>query len=86
MVMNAADLEIANKYKLCLGEIRMTSGMGASVAAAPSVETDLILKHNKGEGKYILCFVGELYKAKNQRMLICALPEIKMATNPLVGG
>lgn len=78
MVMNAADLEIANKYKLCLGEIRMTSGMGASVAAAPSVETDLILKHNKGEGKYILCFVGELYKAKNQRMLICALPEIKM--------
>ena len=78
MVMNAADLEIANKYRLCLGEVRMTSGMGARVADAPTVETDLILERNKGEGKYILCFVGELYKAKNQRMLICALPEIKM--------
>jgi glycosyltransferase EpsD len=79
MVMNAQDLEIANEYKLCRGEVRMTLGMGARVVPAPTVETDLILKHNKGEGKYILCFVGELYKAKNQRMLICALPEIKMA-------
>ena len=79
MVMNKADLDIANEYSLCLGEIRMTRGMGARVAAAPVVETDLILKHNRGEGKYILCFVGELYKAKNQRMLICAMPEIKLA-------
>ena len=78
MVMNKADLEIANEYKLCLGEVRMTRGMGATVYAAPTVETDLILKRNRGEGKYILCFVGELYKAKNQRMLICALPEIKL--------
>ncbi len=78
MVMNSQDFDIANKYKLCLGEVKMTAGMGARVADAPSVETDLILKHNRGDGKYILCFVGELYKAKNQRMLICALPEIKM--------
>ena len=78
MVMNSQDMQIANEYKLCLGEVRMTRGMGARVFDAPTVETDLILKHNRGEGKYILCFVGELYKAKNQRMLICALPEIKM--------
>ena len=79
MVMNASDYGIANEYKLCREEVRMTLGMGAKVYDAPTVETDLILKANRADGKYILCFVGELYKRKNQRMLICALPEIKLA-------
>lgn len=78
MVMNADDYEIANKYKLCLGDIKMTLGMGAKVPKASSVAPELIYKYHESIGKYILCFVGELYKGKNQRMLICAMPEIQL--------
>ena len=77
MVMNSEDYSIATKNKLCLGEVRMTLGMGASVVDTV-VNSDTIRKYTESEGKYVLCFVGELYRAKNQRMLICALPEIQI--------
>lgn len=79
MVMNQDDYEIAHQYKLCLGEIIMTKGMGARVTDNSELSKDLIYKYHQSEGKYVICFVGELYKAKNQRMLICALPEIQLA-------
>ena len=77
MVMNGEDYEIATDNKLCIGEIRMTLGMGASVSETV-LPPETIRKYTESEGKYVLCFVGELYKAKNQRMLICALPEIQL--------
>ncbi len=77
MVMNSEDYDIATKNKLCLGEVRMTLGMGASVSETV-LSPETIRKYTESEGKYVLCFVGELYKAKNQRMLICALPEIQL--------
>lgn len=77
MVMNNEDYSIATKNALCIGEVRMTLGMGAAVADT-IVPPDTIRKYTQSEGKYVLCFVGELYKAKNQRMLICALPEIQL--------
>lgn len=77
MVMNSEDHYIATKNELCLGEIRMTLGMGASVSETV-LSPETIKKYTESEGKYVLCFVGELYKAKNQRMLICALPEIQI--------
>ncbi len=79
MVMNQDDYELAHKYKLCRGSIRMTLGMGANVPEGSTVPSDLILKYHDSGEKYIIAFVGELYKAKNQRMLICALPEIQLA-------
>ena len=78
MVMNGEDYEIATKNKLCLGEVRMTLGMGASVSETV-LPPETIRKYTESEGKFVLCFVGELYKAKNQRMLICALPEIQIS-------
>lgn len=77
MVMNSEDYAIATKNRLCLGEVKMTLGMGAAVKDTV-VNEETIRKYNESEGKYVLCFVGELYKAKNQRMLICALPEIQI--------
>ena len=55
----------------------MTLGMGAAVTDTV-VNAETIRKYTESEGKYVLCFVGELYRAKNQRMLICALPEIQI--------
>ena len=77
-VMNSEDYAIATENKLCTGAVRMTLGMGAKVheVVAPKEE---LYKYTSCDEKYILCFVGELYKGKNQRMLICALPEIKLA-------
>lgn len=78
LVMNSEDFRIATSNKLCIGEVKMTLGMGAKVRET-QVPPETIYKYTGSEGKYILCFVGELYRAKNQRFLICALPEIKLA-------
>lgn len=78
LVMNEDDYKIATENKLCKGDVIMTRGMGASVSEDTTMPIELIRKYHEGEGKYVICFVGELYKAKNQRMLICALPEIQI--------
>ncbi len=77
IVMNAEDYKSATENKFCLGDVKMVRGMGA-VVGAQQVTKENICKFTESEGKYIICFVGELYKAKNQRMLICALPEIQL--------
>lgn len=77
IVMNSEDKEITKKHKLCIGDVRFVWGMGATVYPE-SLPPEQVYKHMHSEGKYVITFVGELYKAKNQRMLICALPEIKM--------
>ncbi len=77
IVMNSEDYKSATENKFCLGTVRMVRGMGASVGEL-QVTKENICKFTESEGKYIICFVGELYKAKNQRMLICALPEIQL--------
>ena len=78
LVMNDDDYKMAVENKLCVGEVVMTRGMGASVPNTTNVPRELIYKLHESEDKYIICFVGELYKSKNQRMLICALPEIQI--------
>lgn len=77
IVMNSEDYEIATENKLALSGVRTVLGMGASVPK-DGTEADIIRKFAESEGKYVICFVGELYKGKNQRMLICSLPEIQM--------
>lgn len=82
-VMNAEDARIAEKNKLCLGDVIMTSGMGATVAEA-KFDREYIRRYTDTEGKFLLCFVGELSERKNQRFLICALPEIKLSVPNVV--
>ena len=78
LVMNLDDYKIATENNLCTKEVVMTLGMGAKVSEDTTMPVDLIRKYHSGTGKYVICFVGELYRAKNQRMLICALPEIQI--------
>ena len=78
MVMNSEDFESTRRYELCLGEAVMTLGMGAEVGES-RVDGEIFSKYTDSEGKYVICFVGELCKAKAQHVLICAFPEIKMA-------
>ncbi len=78
LVMNNDDYKLATENNLCIDKVVMTLGMGANVPEETNVPRDMIYKLHESEDKYIICFVGELYKAKNQRMLICALPEIQI--------
>jgi len=78
LVMNGDDYKIATENKLCVGETVMTLGMGAKVSEDTTMPIELIRKYYDSTDKYVICFVGELYRAKNQRMLICALPEIQI--------
>ncbi|MBO7303747.1 MAG: glycosyltransferase [Clostridia bacterium] len=77
IVMNSEDYQIATENKLCRGEVRVVRGMGA-VVGKEQVPPETIYHYTDSKGKFVICFVGELYRAKNQRMLICALPEIKL--------
>ena len=76
-LMNAEDVRIAEKNSLTFGKIVNTFGMGARVAEEKS-SPESIRKFTGTEDSYLLGFVGELSERKNQRFLICALPEIKI--------
>ncbi len=77
-VMNGEDMRIATENKLCLGEVIMTYGMGATVPEE-KLDRNYIRRYTDTEGKFLMCFVGELSERKNQRFLICAMPEIKLS-------
>ena len=78
MVMNAEDYGIATAHRLCERDVKMTRGMGAKARKSNSLPVELIYEHRRSSKKYIISFVGELCKNKNQQMLICALPEIQI--------
>ncbi len=71
-VMNAEDLRIAEKYRLCHGKVHFIYGMGVpenAVKAAKSADLRTALTQN---GDFVCCFVGELSARKNQSFLIDA--------------
>ncbi len=76
VVMNTEDYTIAKKYKLSLGPTAFIYGMGAEVAEQTVLPSE-IRKELALEDKYVISFVGELYSAKNQKMIISALPKIR---------
>lgn len=78
VVMNSADFEIATSNSLCISDVKMTYGMGAKVSKQ-STPCEKIRQYIGAEQKFLMCFVGELSARKNQRFLICALPEIKIS-------
>lgn len=78
VVMNEEDRRIATDNALCLGQVIMTRGMGARIGDQ-LVSVENIRQYTDTVDNYMLCFVGELSDRKNQRFLICSLPEIKIA-------
>jgi len=76
-VMNSEDYEIAQKNKLCLGNVYKINGMGISFQKQ---------KFEKEQLGYLrLTFVGELSKRKNQAFLLRSLSELPNAYLTLVG-
>ncbi len=76
IVMNEQDRAIAKKNKLCLGEVSFCRGMGATVREQV-VPADR-LRHELGcDDRFVMAFVGELSKRKNQEFLIYALNRIR---------
>ena len=77
IVMNGEDLRIAKKHRLTKGKIFLVRGMGVSlrgvITPPEALRAELFPKN-----AYILTFVGELSKRKNQGLLIDALNIIKM--------
>jgi len=75
IVMNSEDMEIAKKYRLSGGDVRLCHGMGVKATvtaqARPAVRERLGMSE-----RFVILFAGELSDRKNQRQLISLLPEI----------
>ena len=77
MVMNAEDLESAEKYKLYTSSATLIRGFGASVTPERISRTEMRQKYHGDRKKFIITFVGELCALKDQRLLIRALATVK---------
>ena len=76
-VMNAEDLEIAKKYKLCMGEVFFMNGMGLTLAPKlPRKNRTLRTKYTRDPDDFVCLFVGELSGRKNQIFLIRAMKKL----------
>ena len=76
LVMNKEDFEIADKYRLSSASPVMTLGMGA-VCGGRELSRERIRDELLANDKFVISFVGELSKRKNQGLLIRALKAVK---------
>ena len=75
-VMNAHDLAVATKYRLCAGEVLFLHGMGIPPREIPTPDPELRMRY-AAKKDYLLTFVGELSRRKNQIFLIRALAKLR---------
>ncbi len=72
-VMNAEDLYIAHKYRLCRGDVSLIRGMGITFPINNPVKDPCLRRmYAHEEGDFLCTFVGELSARKNQIFLIRA--------------
>lgn len=80
IVMNSFDYNVAKNYKLCTGNIYSINGMGINLSSFPqiSAECKLSLKydHNFSEDDFILIYVAEFSKRKNQKFLLDSISKL----------
>ena len=74
IVMNEDDLKIATENRLARGEVYHSLGMGARKKPLANIDSPLF---EKREDSFVMSFVGELSKRKNQAFLIRALARIR---------
>ena len=74
ITMNEYDYIAAKKYSLAK-DIRRSLGMGFSLRPQIS-DADNLRREFFGCGRFVITFVGELSKRKNQSFLISALPQL----------
>lgn len=77
-VMNAEDLGIVQKYRLCRGKTYFMYGMGLQLPSTlPAPNEELRARFVKGRGELLLTFVGELSGRKNQSFLIRSVARLR---------
>lgn len=76
ITMNSADLEIAKRLWPS-GRVRQSRGMGCEVRGVIT-PAKIIREEIFGRGRFVLCFVGELSRRKNQRFLIQATAALRL--------
>ncbi len=77
ILMNDEDVSIATKNKLAIEPLLFVRGLGARTHRTET-PISVIRRELDAEGRFVMTFVGELSDRKNQRLLISALPMIKM--------
>lgn len=75
IVMNSEDMRLAKKYRLAK-RIFLSLGMGCEIRKIIT-QKENIRREFFGKDKFVLCFVGELSKRKNQSFLIRAAAMLK---------
>lgn len=76
-VMNAEDLQTAQKYKLCRGKIYFLYGMGLSDGYTKRAIDSTVRQRYASEEELLCIFVGELSSRKNQRFLIQGIKALR---------
>ena len=76
ITMNEADRDAAVQYHLSSGRVYLTGGTGAELRPCRIPKADL-RRELSDEASFVLLFVGELSKRKNQAFLIRALASLR---------
>lgn len=80
MVMNAQDLEIAQRAQLCRGQIIKTNGMGINlekfIPTTPEAKQKIRTTLDIPQDALVLIYVAEFSERKNQSFLIHAMAEL----------
>ena len=76
-VMNQADLSFLKEKRLCGGKVHFMRGMGYTVRRE-NAQADAALRRKMAEdGEFLLTFVGELSRRKNQEFLIHCVKRLR---------
>lgn len=80
ITMNSYDYKIAKNHKLCKNNTYLTNGMGINLSLFPSIshENKILLrqKYNFSVRDFLLIYVAEFSKRKNQEFLLNALKKL----------
>lgn len=80
IVMNSTDYEIAQKYKLYKNNLYCINGMGINISkfllCTDENKTSLRQKYNISKNDFLLIYVAEFSKRKNQKFLIDSIKNL----------
>lgn len=80
IVMNSLDYDIARKHKLFKDNIYLINGMGIDLSLFPSISYEYKIalreKYNFSKDDFLLIYVAEFSKRKNQRFLLNSIRKL----------
>jgi len=74
VVMNDEDNFLARKYKFTVGGVYKINGMGVATERLDNFKNTVVKKNND---ETVFCYIGELYKRKNQKFIIKFIKKLK---------